>query len=351
MKVKRDISGSKFSRINIGTLCNTLRAIGNPSIRVWCSIAQQLSDENTLAMSQTEIAKATGISSVTVSIVFQSLQQADYLQKISDGCYIVNPDIQFSGKLKDLPIVRDKYQAAKQTAEGRAEKRKAKMKAKKTSHDEKPQAEVEPMQGNVKKTEGKAETKHYDFNSVLDELVDHITMGRGEEDCPDYQLDPEYLCDYDGANFYEDDGEDYSDHIPDEEYSDEPSSTRNEPKASASAKQSTGSESDKAHYPILLKRREMDLTKEETWIKIEAKEIAPDLSDPDFNKESIPPGFPGGDYDVVAGYRESLPEEERYYNGSGGWDEKKKFDDDLWKAAWDDFHAKVEKRKKEIGLA
>jgi len=107
---ERDVN---FHKLWLSHILQTIDLIGNQKMRLAFWILDHLNAENMLVMSQRQIAEKTGISLKTVSLTIRALIQADFLIKINNSAYMVNPNILFKGGKNSRLNVLLKYKEFK----------------------------------------------------------------------------------------------------------------------------------------------------------------------------------------------------------------------------------------------
>ncbi|WP_314655851.1 replication/maintenance protein RepL [uncultured Selenomonas sp.] len=88
---------SRTSIVSRETISTLIDLIGNQKTRLAFWILDHLDSNNLLPMTQRQIANKSGISYQTVSRTLQSLIDSNFLQRINQGAYRVNPDVLFKG--------------------------------------------------------------------------------------------------------------------------------------------------------------------------------------------------------------------------------------------------------------
>lgn len=88
---------ANFHKIWLGHLLETLDLIGNKKIKVAMFIMNDLNIENQFLGTHRYIAEKTGVSLPTVTETMSILQESDFLIKVRNGFYRVNPEILFKG--------------------------------------------------------------------------------------------------------------------------------------------------------------------------------------------------------------------------------------------------------------
>lgn len=86
-----------FHKVWLGHIINSIDLIGNQKTRLAFWILDNLDRENKLTMTYRQIAKKSGISLDTVRKTMISLIDSNFLQRINQGAYRVNPDVIFKG--------------------------------------------------------------------------------------------------------------------------------------------------------------------------------------------------------------------------------------------------------------
>lgn len=104
----RDFNFMKFFLVN---LLNQIDEVGNKKTQVMFFIIDNLDKNNMLFMNQTEIAEETGIGRKTVNEAFKILENCNFIRKIRDGKYQINPDSVFKGGKENRKRVLLDYQS------------------------------------------------------------------------------------------------------------------------------------------------------------------------------------------------------------------------------------------------
>lgn len=86
-----------FHKVWMKNFINTLEIVGNQKSKLCFWIIDNLNKENQLCMTYRQIAEKTKISLDTVRVTMKLLLEADFLRRINQGCYVVNPDVIFKG--------------------------------------------------------------------------------------------------------------------------------------------------------------------------------------------------------------------------------------------------------------
>lgn len=86
-----------FHKVWMKNFINTLEIVGNQKSKLCFWIIDNLNRDNQLCMTYRQIAEKTHISLDTVRVTMKLLLEADFLRRVNQGCYVVNPDIVFKG--------------------------------------------------------------------------------------------------------------------------------------------------------------------------------------------------------------------------------------------------------------
>lgn len=87
-----------FHKVWMRNFISTLDLVGNQKTKIAFWIVDNLNKDNQLIYTYRQIAEKTNISLETVRITMKVLLDADFLRKVNNGCYVVNPDIVFKGE-------------------------------------------------------------------------------------------------------------------------------------------------------------------------------------------------------------------------------------------------------------
>lgn len=102
-----------FHKIWLEHIVNSLDLIGNQKTRLAFWIIEHLDKENKLTMTYRQIAEKSGISLDTVRVTMKSLMDSNFIERINQGAYRVNPDVIFKGGKTDRMNVLYQYQNVK----------------------------------------------------------------------------------------------------------------------------------------------------------------------------------------------------------------------------------------------
>lgn len=106
-----------FHKIWLEHIIGSLDLIGNQKTRLAFWIVDHLDKENKLTMTYRQIAEKSGISLDTVRVTMKSLMDSNFLERINQGAYRVNPDVIFKGGKTDRMNVLYQYQNNKREEE------------------------------------------------------------------------------------------------------------------------------------------------------------------------------------------------------------------------------------------
>lgn len=109
-----------FHKLWLSHILQSLDIIGNKKTKLAFWILDNLTSENLFIMTQRDIREKTGISLQVINETMRALVENNFLQKVHNGVYRVNPDMIFKGsrknrmnvlleyKKQDLKIVKNK---------------------------------------------------------------------------------------------------------------------------------------------------------------------------------------------------------------------------------------------------
>lgn len=101
-----------FHKVWMKNFINTLEIVGNQKSKLCFWLIDNLNKENQICMTYRQIAEKTNISLDTVRVTMKLLLEADFLRRINQGCYVVNPDIIFKGSRSGRLNVLNTYSDA-----------------------------------------------------------------------------------------------------------------------------------------------------------------------------------------------------------------------------------------------
>lgn len=86
-----------FHKLWLSHIIQSMDLIGNQKTRLAFWIIENLNRDNQLIGTYRQIAEKTGISTKTVNETMKLLIECDFLRKVNNGVYAVNPDVIFKG--------------------------------------------------------------------------------------------------------------------------------------------------------------------------------------------------------------------------------------------------------------
>jgi len=86
-----------FHKVWLGNLLMSLEIIGNQKIKVCNWLLSNKNKENVVISSYQKISQETGISKRTVAETIRLLLKANFLRRMANGVYVINPDVVFDG--------------------------------------------------------------------------------------------------------------------------------------------------------------------------------------------------------------------------------------------------------------
>lgn len=108
--IKMEDRDFNFHKIWLEHIINSLDLIGNQKTKLAFWILDNLDRENKLTMTYRQIAEKSGISLDTVRVTMKALIESNFLQRINQGAYRVNPDTVFKGSRSSRMNVLYQYQ-------------------------------------------------------------------------------------------------------------------------------------------------------------------------------------------------------------------------------------------------
>lgn len=102
-----------FHKLWLSHIINSLDLIGNQKTKLAFWIIEHLNRENQLIMTYRQISEKSGISLQTVTRTISALIDSDFLIRINQGAYQVNPDVIFKGTHNGRLNVLYQYRATK----------------------------------------------------------------------------------------------------------------------------------------------------------------------------------------------------------------------------------------------
>lgn len=101
-----------FHKVWMRNFIATLDLVGNQKTKVAFWVIDNLNKDNQLIATYRAIAEKCNVSLPTVNETMGILLHADFLRKVSNGCYMVNPDVVFKGEKGKRLNILNQYQDA-----------------------------------------------------------------------------------------------------------------------------------------------------------------------------------------------------------------------------------------------
>lgn len=101
-----------FSKVWMRNFIATLDIVGNQKTKLCFWIIEHVNKQNVLIGTMRSISKESGISLETVRRTMSILLDADFLRRVQNGVYIINPDIVFKGSRSGRMNVLNQYNIA-----------------------------------------------------------------------------------------------------------------------------------------------------------------------------------------------------------------------------------------------
>ena len=115
--VKLEDRDFNFHKVWLQHIINSLDLIGNQKTKLAFWIIDNLDKENKLTMTYRQIAEKSHISLDTVRTTMKSLIESNFIERINQGAYRVNPDVIFKGTRNGRLNVLYQYQQDKKTTD------------------------------------------------------------------------------------------------------------------------------------------------------------------------------------------------------------------------------------------
>jgi len=110
-----------FHKVWLNDLLNVLEVVGNKKLKVIRWILANIDNKtNQVVGTHQRIAEQIDVSRVVVSQTFKLLQDANFLVKVQNGVYQINPDILAKGSDRKRKYLVIKYQENKNKGENNA---------------------------------------------------------------------------------------------------------------------------------------------------------------------------------------------------------------------------------------
>lgn len=101
-----------FHKVWMRNFISTLDIVGNQKTRLCMWIVDHINKENQLIGTLRGIADSSGMSLETVRVTMKILLDADFLRRVQNGVYIVNPDIVYKGSYGSRMNILNQYSTA-----------------------------------------------------------------------------------------------------------------------------------------------------------------------------------------------------------------------------------------------
>jgi hypothetical protein len=108
--VKMEDRDFDFHKVWIHAIIDSLDLIGNKKTKLAFWIVEHLNRDNQLIMTYRQIAEKSGTSLETVNATMKTLLDTNFLRRINQGAYCVNPDVLFKGTRSGRLNVLFQYQ-------------------------------------------------------------------------------------------------------------------------------------------------------------------------------------------------------------------------------------------------
>lgn len=101
-----------FHKVWMRNFISTLDIVGNQKTRLCMWIVDHINKENQLIGTLRGIADSSGMSLETVRVTMKILLDVDFLRRVQNGVYIVNPDIVYKGSYGSRMNILNQYSTA-----------------------------------------------------------------------------------------------------------------------------------------------------------------------------------------------------------------------------------------------
>ena len=106
-----------FTKVWMKNFLNTIGLVGNAKTKVAYWVIDNLEKSNILTYTYRQISDATGFSLDTVTKTMTILLESDFLKRINQGSYMVNPEIIFKGTHQSRLCALTQYQTVEKRSE------------------------------------------------------------------------------------------------------------------------------------------------------------------------------------------------------------------------------------------
>jgi DNA-binding transcriptional regulator YhcF (GntR family) len=111
-----------FEKLWLVHILESLEAVGNKKIMVMNTLLKMKNSDNQIIGSQRQISKESGVSLPTVNETINILIDSNFIRKITNNVYMINPDILFKGGNKKRMNVLLQYKTSEEDTEEFEEK-------------------------------------------------------------------------------------------------------------------------------------------------------------------------------------------------------------------------------------
>lgn len=98
-----------FHKVDARALFNAMMPLSQSSLHVCFHILMHMKRDNTISFVYADLEKKLCVAHATLSRAIQELMKADLIQKVHQGCYMVNPNLIFYGSSERRMRARDGY--------------------------------------------------------------------------------------------------------------------------------------------------------------------------------------------------------------------------------------------------
>ena len=98
-----------FHKVWMRSFITSIELVGNQKIRLAFWLIENLNKENQITMTYRQISQNSGISLDTVRKTMTILLESNFLKRVNNGCYMINPDVLFKGSRSSRLNVLNQY--------------------------------------------------------------------------------------------------------------------------------------------------------------------------------------------------------------------------------------------------
>jgi len=99
--IKMESRDFNFDKIWIAHILDSLEAIGNQKIKVMLHLLKIKNRDNLVVITQRKLSEETNVSINVITDTIKLLVNSDFIQKVQNGVYRINPDHLFKGNQKN----------------------------------------------------------------------------------------------------------------------------------------------------------------------------------------------------------------------------------------------------------